>query len=579
MVDSLLSGDLGNMVVPAVMDGISNTRGEAFFHAITQRMSLAVDADFLLIGRLEEGNTRARTISVYQDQQRIDNFVYDLLGTPCERVSCEDAGLYRTGIQAAFPNDKMLADMGIDGYYGAPLNRSDGQTFGLIVAMYKRPVPDPERVASIFNLFAGRIAAEIESTENTVALEALNRALEERVAERTRALEAAKLQAESADQAKTVFLACMSHEIRTPLNGVLGMAELLENTSLTSQQSEYLHALRESGSSLLSIVNDVLDYTRIFNGDIDFTPATFELEDWLHSVITPFFTKKPDAVKLSVNVDEAATGLYRSDKDRLQQVLNNLLGNAMKFTSSGSIEVTVTKQAEEGTNRQLRFSVIDTGVGVPTTELDRIFDPFMQADATMTRRYGGTGLGLAISKHIVASLGGMIGVESVEGRGSTFYFTVPLEVESSGDTSLASDGEENQYPGIQVLLVEDNPVNQFLTVTQLEQLGVATDVVNDGREAVERLCEQGHQYDLVLMDCEMPVMDGFEATRTIRHWEAQQGRQPMAIYALTAHVLAENNEACATAGMDGRLTKPIRINDYYPVLDEISRAVAARERG
>lgn len=576
MEDSLLSGDLGHIVVPAVMSGISNTRGKDFFEAITQRMSLAVGADFLLIGRLQDSNTRARTIAVCIDHKLSDNFVYDLKDTPCEKVTSEDAKLHRSGVQQDYPNDTMLVDMGVNGYYGSPLFRSDGQVMGLIVAMYKNEVPDPERIESVFNVFAGRISAEIESTEKTAALEILNRALEERVAERTEELESAKKEAEEANAAKSVFLACMSHEIRTPLNGVLGMAELLEVTGLNSQQSEYLSALRQSGRALMSVVNDILDYTRIYTGELVLESIVFDLEEWVNDVVTPFYATVQGQVKLSVDIDPEMAGLYHADKNRLQQILTNLLGNASKFTHEGTIHLRISKMRDEGNHRLVRFAVTDTGIGISSTNQDAIFDPFLQADTSSTREYGGTGLGLSICKKIVTSMGGTIGVESIPGEGSCFFFVVPLEIEQHAENTLEQPQEEQQYPGLRVLLVEDNPVNQFLTVAQLEQLGMNAQVVGDGLEAVDLLCSQEQQFDLVLMDCEMPGMDGFEATRTIRAWETEQGSRRTPIYALTAHVLSDNSDACERVGMDGRLTKPVKIPDYYPVLNVVANRTVAR---
>lgn len=570
MTDSLLSGDLGNIVVPALMDGLSNTRGEAFFQALVQRLSRAVETDFLLIGRLQDSNTRARTIAVCENHQIIDNFLYDLKDTPCEKVATEQARLYQHQVQQEFPNDTMLIDMGMNSYYGTPLYRSDGQVMGLIVGMYKNTVPDPERIERIFDVFAGRISAEIESTEKTTALEALNRALEERVAERTEALEAQKMRAEEASAAKSIFLACMSHEIRTPLNGVLGMAELLEVSGLDGQQSEYLGALRQSGSALMNIVNDILDYTRIHSGELELEPVVFDLEDWLHSIVTPFYATIDAKIKLDVDIDPQVAGLYKADKNRLQQVITNLLGNASKFTHEGTIRLRVSKMRDQNGARYIRFAVTDTGIGVSTENQAKIFDPFLQADASSTRKYGGTGLGLSISKKIVNSMDGDIGVDSVEGEGSCFHFVVPLMLEQHAENTLEQSRDEHQYPGLKVLLVEDNPVNQFLTVAQLEQLGMDAEVVGDGSEAVALLCEQQKKFDLVLMDCEMPGMDGFEATKTIRAWERQRGSRRIPIYALTAHVLSENSEACAEVGMDGRLTKPIKIPDYYPMLNVVA---------
>ncbi|MFK7977155.1 MAG: ATP-binding protein [Halioglobus sp.] len=570
MPDRLLSGDVGRLVVPAVLSGISNTRGDEFFQALSQRLSLAVGADFLLIGSLQDANTRARTITVCENHRIIDNFVYELEGTPCERVASEASKLHSSGVQDEFPQDQMLVDMGAQGYYGTPLFRSDGRVMGLLVGMFKNAVTDPERVESIFNLFAGRIAAEMENTEKTDALITLNRALEQRVIERTKALEAAKMRAEEANMAKTVFLAVMSHEIRTPLNGVLGMAELLEGTGLEEQQSEYLGALRQSGSALMSIVNDILDYTRIFSGELELDPVVFDMEEWLQSVVTPFYATVPAHLKLNLTIEPEVAGLYNADKNRLQQVITNLLGNATKFTHEGSIHLRASKIRDEQGQRLVRFAVTDTGIGVSNANQTRIFDPFLQADTSSTREYGGTGLGLSICKKIVTTMGGEIRVDSVTGEGSCFHFVVPLNLELHAENALAPNREEQQYPGLKVLLVEDNPVNQFLTVAQLEQLGMEAEVVGDGLEAIDLLCEQKKQFDLVLMDCEMPGMDGFEATKNIRAWESQQGYRPMPIYALTAHVLAENNDACAAVGMNGRLTKPIKIPDYYPVLNMVA---------
>lgn len=571
-MDSLLSGDLGNIVIPAVMDGISNSRGDSFFRAITQRMSLAVQADYILIGRLTEGNTKARTISVCKTHEIIPNFDYDLQHTPCERVAFDCAQLHSGNLQEEFPQDQMLVDMSINGYYGAPLHSSDGHVIGVLVAMYENKVSDSERVESIFDLFAGRIAAEIESTEKTLALELLNRKLEERVAARTVEFEAAKLLAEQADAAKSVFLACMSHEIRTPMNGVLGMAELLETTDLNDQQAAYVKALRESGGSLMNVVNDILDYTKIFTGELELVNQDFVLDEWLTSLTTPFYATLPTDVQLHVEIEPNLTATYNADKSRLQQVLTNLLSNAIKFTTAGNIHLKVRKIAGHPGECILKFSVTDTGIGVAAGHREQIFEPFTQADASITRKYGGTGLGLSICKKIVSSMGGEIGLELSESPGSSFYFTVPLRKVAEKPHAESEEDTNKTFGHLRVLLVEDHLVNQLLIVAQLENLGLTATVADNGSEAVRILCKDQEKFDLVLMDCEMPVMDGFEATRTIRAWEQEHGRGKIPIYALTAHVLSENSDRCEQAGMDGRLTKPTTIADYYAMLDKVSKA-------
>lgn len=572
-MDSLLSGDLGNIVIPAVMDGISNSRGEDFFKAITQRMSLAVDADYIFIGRLIENNTKARTISVCKAHEIIPNFDYDLEYTPCERVTLESPQLHSGNLQEKFPQDQMLIDMGINGYYGAPLHSSDGHVIGLLVAMYVATVPDSERVESIFDLFAGRIAAEIESTEKTMALELLNKKLEERVAARTIELEAAKIIAEQADAAKSVFLACMSHEIRTPMNGVLGMAELLEKTSLNEKQAGYLKVLRESSGSLMSVVNDILDYTKIFSGELELIGEDFEINEWITSLTTPFYATLPAKVQLHVEIASDLAGTYNADKSRLQQVLTNLLNNAIKFTPAGNINLKVQKVSDHLDERILKFTVMDTGIGIAAEHQKQIFEPFTQADASITRKYGGTGLGLSICKKIVTSMGGEIGLDLSETPGSSFHFTAPLRIVAKKSQAKPEGDAKKTFPNLRVLLVEDNLVNQVLIVAQLENLGLTPTVADNGSNAVRILCKDHEKFDLVLMDCEMPVMDGFEATRTIRVWEQENDSEKIPIYALTAHVLSENSARCEEAGMDGRLTKPAKITDYYAMLDKVSNAL------
>lgn len=583
-MDGLLSGDLGNVVIPAVMDSVSNLRGDDFFNAVTQRMSKALGADYVVIGRIDETHTMARTISACKDHELIENFDYLLKDTPCEEVSKASIALYPEQVRQKFPKDQMFVDLDIEGYYGTPLHSSDGTVLGVLVALYKRPIPEPKRVASILNLFAGRIAAEIESTEKTAALEILNTALqqsvhelqenrgqlEKRVAERTEELEQQKIKAEEANAAKSVFLACMSHEIRTPMNGVLGMAEILQKTSLDPKQAQYLDALRQSGNSLMKVVNDILDFTKIFSGEIEFSQEKLELHEWITSVTTPFHTRLPQGVSLQVDIDDSCSGTYETDAGRLQQVLGNLIDNAVKFTHLGKICVKIEKVEQRSAESLIKFSVTDTGIGIHPVERERIFTPFQQADASTTRRYGGTGLGLAISKNIIQLMGGEIAVTSVENQGSCFYFTVPLAT-SHADTQSHSDSKPAKlYDSLRVLLVEDNPVNQLLAAAQLRELGIDARLADNGLDAVSVICEEQAEFDLILMDCEMPGMDGFEATRTIRAWEQDQGGTKIPIYALTAHVLAENSDACSAAGMDGRLTKPIKIDDYHGLLGSLA---------
>jgi signal transduction histidine kinase len=578
-----LSGiDLEKTVVPAVMDGIANTRGADFFRAITKRLSLAISADYAFIGRLNNERSKALTITVCKDNELVENFEYHLQGTPCELVSDGTPSLYRIGIQRDFPHDQMLVDMDIEGYVSTPLYSSDETVIGVLVALYKTPIEDAGRVASIFQLFAGRIAAEIENTEKTEKLEVLNTALrqsvaalqtnrqqlEQRVAQRTAQLEKEKSKAELANAAKSVFLASMSHEIRTLMSGVSGMAELLESTAIDEQQAHYLQTLRQSGNTMMTVVNDILNFSKTFSGEIEFEQVSFDLIDWLRLITTPFYQTVSRDVELTVEVDPRFTGYFKGDIARLQQVLSNLLNNAIKFTRQGSICLRAEMMQKNTAECLVRFSISDTGIGIPIAQQEQIFIPFTQAGTSTTRKYGGTGLGLSISRHIVELMGGSIDVDSTPGHGSCFSFTLALETSRPAAVATAHDVQP-RYPDLRVLLVEDNAVNQLLATDQLKQLGMEPVVLPDGADAVKVICADNAVFDLILMDCEMPGMDGFEATRKIRAWEAAQQRPATPIYALTAHVLAENSDKCRQAGMNGKLTKPIKIDDYRPVLNAI----------
>ena len=584
-MDRLLSSELGDKVIPAVIDGISNSRGQDFFDAITRNLSIAIGADYTAISRLSRSHTAARTITMFQGEQRLDNVAYGLEGTPCEQVLVGSTCIYREGICEMFPTDQALVDMGIEGYLGTPLLDSNGQVIGLINALYTTPIEDARRVASIFELFAGRVAAEIEATDKAEALEKLNielqdkvreldqhrEQLEQRVAQRTRDIEREKQKAEQANAVKGAFLASMSHEIRTPMNGVLGMAGLLEVTELSEQQRLYLESLQASGKTMMAVVNDILDFSKITAGDIELELVDFNLHEWLELITAPFYTLLPDQTALSVVVDPQLGGMFRGDTVRLQQVIGNLLGNAIKFTESGSIELRVEALNRGERSCFLQFSISDTGIGISQEQQERIFSPFVQADASVNRNYGGTGLGLPISRDLVELMGGSMTLRSTPGRGSCFSFSLPLGLGEAPEAPSFEGSNGNIYSNLRVLVVEDNPVNRLLAEGQLRQLGIEEPtLMDDGADAVAAVCQDSQPYDIVLMDCEMPGMDGYEATRQIRQWERSRGQRSIPIYAITAHVLEENSEQCSRAGMDGRLTKPVKIDDYRPVLDSLS---------
>jgi two-component system, sensor histidine kinase len=366
-----------------------------------------------------------------------------------------------------------------------------------------------------------------------------------------------------ASQAKSEFLANMSHEIRTPMNGILGVAELLLDAGLSPGQRDYAAVIHDSGQALLSILNDILDFSKIEAGKLDLELATVNLRQLLGDV-ERLMSIQADAkhLQLTLQVGSQVPSWIMADAARLRQIFINLCGNAIKFTATGAVSVDVQLVGGDAQRAQLRFEVSDTGIGIPQQRVGALFQPFAQADSSVTRRFGGTGLGLSIVKRLVDLMGGEVGVHSVEGSGSRFWVTVQFELPALTPAAAPriphldatpQQRRDSATAGPRILLAEDNDVNRLVACRTLERLGCHVECVSDGRQAVEAWQRGGYQ--LILMDCQMPILDGYEATREIRSREPAGQRIP--IVALTAHAMKDDDIKCRQAGMDDYLTKPV----------------------
>lgn len=410
------------------------------------------------------------------------------------------------------------------------------------------------------------------------AFDAQRRELDAKSREMSALREAVKAKDES--RAKANFLAVMSHEIRTPMNGVLGLAEVLKATPLNSQQQSLLKNIQKSGNTLLKLLNEILDFSKLETRNIRLENENFDpIEVITHSIgILEFSNHKPE-VKIQLFIDNNLPKQLIGDPHRLQQILFNLVGNALKFTDQGTVSVHAKLGCATEDDVLLEFHVEDTGIGMPADQVEDLFKPFQQADFSTTRKYGGSGLGLAITKELVSIMDGKIGVDSEEGKGSTFWFTLKFKPQPEDATfensdslpATSADTETSDKPKelvkTHVLIAEDNPVNVTVVTSFLDQLNVSYSLASNGKAAVDAFKAEHNSIDLILMDCEMPILDGYKATEQIRQFENELGLTPTPIVAVTAHAIPEYLDHCEQSGMNKTLIKPLKPEQMKSVLE------------
>ncbi|MGD9841718.1 MAG: ATP-binding protein [Steroidobacteraceae bacterium] len=429
---------------------------------------------------------------------------------------------------------------------------------------------DMDAQGNSFSIFQGAIALESQVKERTIALQQALHRLEQTNSE----LHASNLAAQQASRAKSAFLAAMSHELRTPMNGVIGMTEILLNTHLDEYQQRSTRTIRHSALSLLRILNDILDFSKIEAGQMQTEEAPFDLRqtfDSSLSILKPQLDKKGLELRLDWPAELPVAVL--GDSIRFAQILTNLLGNAIKFTAQGFIAVRVQTMTVDAASIEYRFEITDSGIGIKPEAIARLFNPFTQADSSTTRQFGGTGLGLVIVRRLCTLMGGECGVQSEYGHGSCFWFTLKLKPNLLPDITQLLPADQLSAPlpthaqhlqPLEILLVEDNFINQEVATALLEMLHCRCTVADNGQCAVDILRESSH-FDLVLMDCQMPVMDGFEATHQIRSSESDSGRHTP-IIALTANAMVGDRETCLASGMDDFMSKPFQLHELATML-------------
>lgn len=457
------------------------------------------------------------------------------------------------------------------------------KVIGMFIGVYDEQRADFDEVLlALVTIILGKCAYQCEMSVLHAELVKQNETLEDQVRVRTAELLDATRKAEQAMHTKGAFLAMMSHEIRTPLNGVLGMAQMLARSQLDDEQHKQINVILSSGQSLLTVINDVLDYSKMEAGKLDVVIEPLDIKALLDEVVNLYAGKAEEKnIELSATLAPGRHEYVYGDRTRLQQILFNLVSNAIKFTEQGNVTIKVDMNSQDSDMLNCIFRITDTGIGIDDCAQHELFNEFTQADTFTTRKYGGTGLGLAISRRLVELMGGEINVESRLGAGSTFWFRLSLARASEAEFLQKQRANDPAHAGntqldIHVLLVEDNVVNQMVATAMFDDMGVHYSIADNGAIATQMSVAQ--QYDLILMDCQMPVMDGYTATQQIRQSVHSNNRQTP-IIALSAEVGEEFQKRCRQAGMNGVLSKPVVFNDLFNMLQRCTQPTDAQRHG